>query len=678
MSVANIAIVLIVILACVVAFISKRSIDRHNINSASISKVSLELSSELNALADDITSKMEETKASLASIHCNISEEANRAKTAESALSQKVNALKDTSSAAVNEAKKQAASGAENAFMRAAQYADYKANAAINHADELHGKLISQLEERISNLTSIIEALNAENAQLWDELNEQRRKLNFYANIEEDAESLTVKDDIEKRARDLESIRNKVFSAEETQSPAPKAATTSTSALNQSDGEGDTEDASLDNEQEFARDYMDSTAENVFVTGKAGTGKSFLLDAFRLTTLKSNIVLAPTGIAALNVRGATLHSTFGYYNLVNLQVDEINVNTIRLKSEKREVLKRINTIIIDEISMVRADVFDKIDRILKTINRTELPFGGKQMIVFGDLFQLPPISRGQETDYLFDRYGGIFFFHSDAYKAGNFKFIELTENHRQKGDDVFFAILNRVRVGEVSDTDIEMLNTRYTPSESVYDRYTSLFPTKAEAELVNRSHMNQIESMEYIFNARILLDKKPNKNKNLENIFPISEELRLRLGANVMMVANDPEGRWVNGTVGIVKELSQDRIVVSFGKRRNYEIYQFEFDEQEISYIDGKITYEKVFSVMQYPIVPAYAITIHKSQGQTYDNVMCDIERCFASGQAYVALSRCASLEGLHLRSLVTPASIKVDHEVVDFYHTQLANNLLN
>ena len=141
---------------------------------------------------------------------------------------------------------------------------------------------------------------------------------------------------------------------------------------------------------------------------------------------------------------------------------------------------------------------------------------------------------------------------------------------------------------------------------------------------------------------------------------------------------NDSEGRWVNGTVGIVKELSEDRIIVSFGKDRNYEVQPYDFDEQEIAYSGGRITYETVYRVAQYPIVPAYAITIHKSQGQTYDNVMCDIERCFASGQAYVALSRCASLKGLHLKSYITPASIKVDHEVLDFYQDQLTNNLLH
>ncbi|MBQ7251622.1 MAG: AAA family ATPase [Kiritimatiellae bacterium] len=393
---------------------------------------------------------------------------------------------------------------------------------------------------------------------------------------------------------------------------------------------------------------------------------------------KANIVLAPTGIAALNVKGATLHSTFGYDNLVKLDVEDITDKTIRLKSEKRNVLKRVKTIIIDEISMVRADTFDKIDRILKAINGSAQPFGGKQMLVFGDLFQLPPVTKGKEYEYLLDRYGGVFFFHSDAYKSGNFKFIELTENHRQKGDQEFFGILNRIREGTATDTDIERLNTRYTPNGSMDGRYIALFPKKEEAERVNRNHMDQLESKEFVFEAETILDKNSNKNESIRNVFPINEELRLRLGANVMMVANDPEGRWVNGTVGIIKELSKDKIVVSFGKGKNYEVQPLNFDEQEIAYSGGRITYETVYRVMQYPIVPAYAITIHKSQGQTYDNVMCDIEGCFASGQAYVALSRCASLKGLHLKSRITPASIKVEHEVLDFYRSQLANNLLH
>lgn len=554
-------------------------------------------------------------------------------------------------------------------------------------------RVIAKLEKNTSALTDVISSLNADNQKLRAELDEQKKRLDFYLGIDRDAEEMTVDEDAKEREALLEKVRQQVADQQNyTQSagenaPTPEsthplvsvfstAVTLGTNEKKASDGEAGVTRI-LDEEQEFARNYMESTSENLFITGKAGTGKSFLLDAFRTTTAKGNIVLAPTGIAALNVDGATLHSTFGYSNLVNLDVDSISEATIKLKSEKKTVLRRVSTIIIDEISMVRADTFDKIDRILRVINHSDKPFGGKQMLLFGDLFQLPPVAKSKEMDYLYDRYGGIHFFHSDAYKSGHFKFIELTQNHRQKGDRAFFEVLNRIREGHSTDEDITLLNTRYTTDESQYDRFVTLFPTKAEAEKVNSDHLQKLETREYVYLAKTVLDKRTNKNKSFDSIFPVLSELRLKKGASVMMVANDPEHKWVNGSMGIVKELTEDGIQVSFGENRVYDILPFEFDEQEITYVNGKIAYEKIYSIMQYPVVPAYAITIHKSQGQTYSKVACDIDRCFASGQAYVALSRCASLEGLHLKSLITPASIKVDREVLDFYREQVAKDIL-
>jgi hypothetical protein len=416
---------------------------------------------------------------------------------------------------------------------------------------------------------------------------------------------------------------------------------------------------------------MENGNQNFFITGKAGTGKSFLLDVFRKTTSKSHVVLAPTGIAALNVNGVTLHSTFGYYNLVNLDVDVISEKTIRLKSEKAIILRRVSTIIIDEISMVRADTFDKIDRILKAVNNNDKPFGGKQVFLFGDLFQLPPVVKRNEYEYLYDKYGGIYFFCSEAFRKGNFRFVELTINHRQKDDADYFALLNRIRDGSATSRDLDLLNTRVVKDESMYDRFTTLLPTKAEVEKVNQYHMDHLRSQLFTYHAEVVLDKKPNENRNLEAIFPIVTRLQLKKGALVMMVANDIDHRWVNGTLGIVAGLTEKGISVAIDKRV-YEIHRTEFTEQEITYVNGRIVYEDVYKVLQYPVVPAYAITIHKSQGQTYKNIVCDIDRCFASGQAYVALSRCSSLEGMHLKNSVSGASIHVDRTVLDFYNSQI------
>lgn len=197
--------------------------------------------------------------------------------------------------------------------------------------------------------------------------------------------------------------------------------------------ESDEAEPSLDDEQYNALMDIENSNDNFFITGKAGTGKSYMLDVWKKHTSKKHIILAPTGISALNVGGVTLHSTFGFYNLVNLDIDMISSSTLRLKSEKAMVLKEVSTIVIDEISMVRADTFEKIDRILRVINKNDLPFGGKQLLVFGDLFQLPPIVKEKsEWEFLYDRFNGIYFFCSDAYKNGNFSFVELTINHRQK------------------------------------------------------------------------------------------------------------------------------------------------------------------------------------------------------------------------------------------------------
>jgi ATP-dependent exoDNAse (exonuclease V) alpha subunit len=195
-------------------------------------------------------------------------------------------------------------------------------------------------------------------------------------------------------------------------------------------------------------------------------------------------------------------------------------------------------------------------------------------------------------------------------------------------------------------------------------------PTKAEVESLNRYHINQLDSVGFTYPAKIILNKYPNSNPKLEAILPITDSLYLKKGALVMMVANDPGHRWVNGTLGIVSNLSKDGISVAIN-RQVYNIEPVDFREQEATYINGKITYEDILVVKQYPLVLAYAITIHKSQGQTYQNIVCDIDRCFTNGQAYVALSRCASLNGLHLKRRVTGSSIRVDRQVLDFYREQ-------
>lgn len=539
-----------------------------------------------------------------------------------------------------------------------------QSNKSLKKNQEMIDNQKKALYETIQKKDNALEQVSLyakEIEELKKEIEGLERKINFYKNIKEESGKLNVFDDTEEREKLLEKTVQQINYEKEIDALEIDLLEDSIAGITDV----------LDEEQAKARLSIEDSNDNFFITGKAGTGKSFLLDVFRRTTNKEYIVLAPTGIAALNVKGVTLHSAFGYNNLVSLDVDAISNESIILKSEKKMILRKVSTIIIDEISMVRADTFDKIDKILRVINQNDSPFGGKQVLLFGDLFQLPPVAKKVEYDYLYDRYGGEYFFCSDAYKYSGFKFIELTINHRQKDDSRYFSLLNRVRDGSLDVKDIEMLNSRVSNDISIYDRYTTLLPTKAEAEQLNQYHIDQLDSKEYVYHAKIVYDKYPNHTHKLESVFPISSTLCLKKGALIMMVANDSEHRWVNGTLGIINDLSDERISVAINKQI-YDIYLQEFSEQEIVYENGKLVYEDILRVAQFPVVLAYAITIHKSQGQTYQNIVCDIDKCFANGQAYVALSRCASLEGLHLKQPISVASILVDKRVLDFYEKQI------
>ena len=260
-------------------------------------------------------------------------------------------------------------------------------------------------------------------------------------------------------------------------------------------------------------------------------------------------------------------------------------------------------------------------------------------------------------------------------------FIELSINHRQNGDNQFFEILNRVREGKQSSTDISVLNSRLVNSKTDLRRVITLFSTKAAATKLNEQELakivTEIGTKEYTYNAKIIFNATPNQTPLLESIFPISEKLHIQVGALVMMVANDPEKRWVNGTMGVVDSLDENGIRVAIDGIV-YDVYKTEFTEQEAVFAGGKIIFKDILTVEQYPLVLAYAITIHKSQGMTYKRLACDISKSFASGQAYVALSRCSSLNGLYLLSEVHNSDIKVNSEVVEFYNSQKDKNKLN
>lgn len=516
--------------------------------------------------------------------------------------------------------------------------------------------------KKIELLATIIEQISKDNADL-------RKKLEFFTEIDSDSKSINETEDVEKREALIQQALKELSLDSQANESLPEE---KESLKEEYETIGNQQESStLDNEQKAAFKIMEMTSDNLFITGKAGTGKSFLLDTFRRGTRKKTLTLAPTGISALNVNGVTIHTAFGYNNLEKISLEDLSASTLRLKNEKQQVLKEIDTLIIDEISMVRVDTFDKIDKILKIINKSAKPFGGKQVIVFGDLFQLPPIANKKEENYLTDYYGGIFFFNSKAYGNGNFGFIELIENHRQKDDNEYFEILNRIREGRFNKTDLEKLNNRFIQDKKELRRVMTLFPKKAEAEALNKLELARIEAKEYVYKAQIIKNLYKDKTLQLESSFPIAEELHLKRGALVMMVANDQEKRWVNGTIGIIHSLYDDRIMVTINGT-TYEVYKTDFTQREAIYENGSIVYKDMLTVMQYPIVLAYSITIHKSQGMTYQRLACDISECFAPGQAYVALSRCSSMDGLHLLTKINGTGIQPNKTVVDFYNNQL------
>lgn len=537
----------------------------------------------------------------------------------------------------------------------------------INHLVDKGKFFDNTIKHQISQIASLTNQIQEQNDFITKILNENqklKKNLEFYTEIETDSTKLNSVDSLP--SSDFETAKLSL-SENKNQNIAPPA---KIDFFNNNQNIATSFEEKLDEEQEYAFNLLNQTNTNLFITGKAGTGKSYLLRKFAQKTNKKVLLLAPTGIAAININGATLHSTFGYDNLSTLQLEELTRENIKLKREKISLLKAVDCFIIDEISMVRSDIFEKINKILQLIMRNDSVFGGKRFILFGDLYQLPPIAKKNEIKYLKENFGGIFFFSSSAYQLGNFKFIELTINHRQEKDKTFFDILNNIRQDCLTDNDITELNKRFCSDTCDLRRVIRLFSKKDKVDKTNEEELDKILGKEYIYNSVVTYSQNSNRFMT-DTSFPISAELKLKVGALVMMVTNDINKRWVNGTLGIVSKLTDDSVIVTIDGIK-YDIPQAEFKQQEAVYENGKIEYIPIMTVKQFPIILAYAITIHKSQGMTYQQVACDISDTFAKGQAYVALSRCTTLDGLYLIHKISKTSIfSVDEDVKEFYQKQ-------
>ena len=416
----------------------------------------------------------------------------------------------------------------------------------------------------------------------------------------------------------------------------------------------------------YALDLMEDQRDrrNLFITGRAGTGKSTLLTLFRNTTRKKAVVVAPTGIAALNVQGQTIHSFFGFPPKL------INKSDIR-RRRNRKLYEKMEMLIIDEISMVRADMIDNIDYFLQ-INRDDpRPFGGVQVVFFGDLFQLPPVVSTQVEHQLFQTtYESPYFFSAHIFKHFQIEMVELQKTYRQESRN-FVRLLDAVRVNQADYDDLEDLNIRHIEDFDAEDFYITLSARNATVNSINAKQLSKLPGPEVTFSAGISGSFQP-------HLYPTESLLGLRLGCQVMFIKNDPERKFVNGTIGKVIKLNPDCIEVQLsddkGNKKVIEVAKLEWEvvkyKQEPNE-KGEIETEVLGTFKQYPLRLAWAITIHKSQGKTFDRVIIDLGKgAFAHGQTYVALSRCRTLEGIVLKQPLTPKDIQVDERIVEFYES--------
>ena len=412
-------------------------------------------------------------------------------------------------------------------------------------------------------------------------------------------------------------------------------------------------------EYEAALDYIRDGAGNLFITGRAGTGKSTLLRCLADAVAEDAVVVAPTGLAAVNVGGQTIHSFFG------LPPRLIRPDDIR-RSRNGRVMRKLKFIIIDEVSMVRSDLMWAIDHSLRlNRGRPREPFGGCRMLLFGDLHQLPPVVQdGEVAQHLDSEHGGPFFFSVQALRDGHgTMLLELEQVFRQR-DERLLSILNHVREGEVGEADLEALNERVNPVRTLKegDPYVILTPTNAAASRINHAYLDALAGTPQSFDASVVGDFSATAQ-------PTDQTLVLKEGAKVILLRNDSERRWVNGSVARIARLTDKRVWIEIGgKEHEVEPASWENRRYAFDQTAGKIVETVAGSFKQFPLRLAWALTIHKSQGLTLDKVYIDLGRgTFAHGQTYVALSRCRTLEGLALARPLRSTDIVFDVAATEY-----------
>ncbi len=432
---------------------------------------------------------------------------------------------------------------------------------------------------------------------------------------------------------------------------------------------------------DYVLKFVNQTQKNIFLTGKAGTGKTTLLKKIIQSTHKNTVVAAPTGIAALNAGGVTLHSLFQlpFASFIpdnfarptaNDSVRFENRTTLKrhfsMRRDKLNVIRNMELLIIDEVSMLRADILDAIDFQMRTIRRDNRPFGNVQLLFIGDLLQLPPVVKNVEWDILRDYYQGIFFFHSLVLVENPPLYIELEKIYRQS-DPVFIDILSHLRVNHITEEDVVILNKYVQPNFDIKNHpgYIVLTTHNGSANEINQLALQELKGDSYKYRANI-------EDEFSERIYPIDEVLVLKMGAQVMFVKNDTafDKKYFNGKIGVVSKLTNDSIYVSFpeeGIEIQVEKHTWENIKYQIDDNTKEVKENVVGAFTQYPLKLAWAITVHKSQGLTFDKAVLDISNVFAPGQAYVALSRLRSLGGLVLTKPIQLNGLKNDSDVMQF-----------
>ena len=420
-------------------------------------------------------------------------------------------------------------------------------------------------------------------------------------------------------------------------------------------------------ELRHAWDFVEHTGISIFLTGKAGTGKTTFLRTLKKKSSKRSIIVAPTGVAAINAGGMTIHSFFQLP--LSPFVPEANFkNRFDYSKEKRKIIRTLDLLIIDEISMVRSDVLDAIDSVLRRFREHEKPFGGVQLLMIGDLQQLTPVVTPEDEVILQRYYDTSYFFGSKALRSISYVTIELTHVYRQQ-DEEFITLLNNIREGQVSDTDLKRLNERFNPNfePEVGSDYIRLTTHNKMAESYNEVQLHNLPSKACTFIAEA-------DGNFPEYNYPADFKLTLKRGAQVMFIRNDNNGRYYNGRIGHVTHIDNEKILVLCpGDDKEIEVQQETWENTKYSLNEKtkQIEAEVQGTFKQYPLRLAWAITIHKSQGLTFEHAIIDAQSSFAAGQVYVALSRCKTLEGLILASPISSSAIINDNQVMNYISHQ-------